>query len=529
MIVTPRPADASARVAGKGLKAGALGLTSTIVIAVASTAPAYAMTSALGSVVSAMRTQAPVAILAAFIPMLFISYAYRALNSVDPDCGTSFTWVARAFGRRAGWITGWVIILADVVVMANLAYIAGTYTFMLFGLHGLAGNTAWSTGAGSVWIVAMTVISWIGIEISARTQVMLLSLEVLVLLVMSAVALVKVYTHHAGALAIHPAARWFDPFAHGMTLSAFTAGLIAAVFIYWGWDSAVAVNEETADAKVTPGRAAVVATVMLLVIFTVVTVAAQAYAGVGSAGIGLTSPGASVDALSGLGQAVLGVWGFKLLILAILSSSAASAQTTILPTARTTLSMATYKALPRSLSSIHKRYLTPTVSTWAMGAASVAFYVAMTYVKNGSLLTDLIAAVGLQIAFYYGLTGLASAWYFRGRTKGVKELFLKVILPLAGGLILLGAGADSARTFWNPAHDTGGVTIWGVGGTFVLGVGAMALGIPLMLIWNATRDGRAYFGGQTMASAADMVNSPGQEPATRDRYRGERPAVTPGT
>ena len=351
---------------------------------------------------------------------------------------------------------------------------------------------------------------------------MLLSLEVLVLMVMSAVALVKVYTHHAGALAIHPAARWFDPFAHGMTLSAFTAGLIAAVFIYWGWDSAVAVNEETADAKVIPGRAAVVATVMLLVIFTVVTVAAQAYAGVGSAGIGLTSPGASVDALSGLGQAVLGVWGFKLLILAILSSSAASAQTTILPTARTTLSMATYKALPRSLSSIHKRYLTPTVSTWAMGAASVAFYVAMTYVKNGSLLTDLIAAVGLQIAFYYGLTGLASAWYFRGRTSGVKELFLTVILPLAGGVILLGAGVGSARTFWNPAHDTGGVTIWGVGGTFVLGVGAMALGIPLMLIWNATRDGRAYFGGQTMASAADVVNGPGHEPATPGR-----PAKTP--
>jgi amino acid transporter len=507
MTLTSRSAGTTPQIAHKGLKTGALGLTSAIVIAVASTAPAYALTSALGSVAGAVGLRAPVAILAAFVPMLLISFAYKALNNVDPDCGTSFTWVARAFGRRTGWLTGWVIILADVVVMANLAYIAGTYTFMLFGLDSLAASTLWSTVVGGLWILAMTLISWIGIEISARSQMMMLALEVLILLVMSAVALVKVYTGHAGPLAIHPSASWFNPFASGMSLSAFTAGLIAAVFIYWGWDSAVAVNEETADATVTPGKAAVTATLLLLVIFTVVTVAVQAYAGVGSTGIGLTSPSASVDALSGIGQAALGTWGFKLLILAILSSSAASAQTTILPTARTTLSMAVHKALPAGLAAVHRRFQTPTVATWTMGLVSIAFYITMTYLKHGSLLTDLIAAVGLQIAFYYGLTGLACAWYFRHVARSAKDCLTKVALPLLGGLILLGAGLYSAHNFWNPANDLGGVTLFGVGGTFVLGVGAMALGIPLMLIWNATRDGRAYFSGRTMADARDVVQT----------------------
>ena len=52
----------------------------------------------------------------------------------------------------------------------------------------------------------------------------------------------------------------------------------------------------------------------------------------------------------------------------VLSSAAASTQTTILPTARTTLSMAVYKAIPSAFAKIHKRFLTPTISTVAMGA-----------------------------------------------------------------------------------------------------------------------------------------------------------------
>ncbi len=412
-MTTTAPPAAEVPVPGvvrKGLKIGAIGLISSIVIAVASTAPAYSLTSALGSVVGAVGKQAPVAILLAFIPMLFISYSYRALNNLDPDCGTSFTWVARAFGRRTGWITGWVIVVADIIVMANLAEIAGSYTFSLFGLDNLAASVGWSTLAGSIWILLMTLISWIGIELSARTQVILLSLELLILFLLSAVALTKVYTGHAGPLAIHPSWSWFNPFS--LSFSALSAGLIAAVFIYWGWDSAVAANEETTNAKVTPGRAAVISTVVLLVTYLIVTIATEAYAGVGDKGIGLTSDAASVDALQGVGQAALGTWGFKLLVLAVLSSSAASAQTTILPTARTTLSMASYKALPKIFGNVHPRFQTPTASTWAMGLISIAFYVAMTYVSSGSYLTDLIYAIGLQIAFYYGLTGFASAWVF---------------------------------------------------------------------------------------------------------------------
>jgi amino acid transporter len=274
------------------------------------------------------------------------------------------------------------------------------------------------------------------------------------------------------------------------------------VFIYWGWDSAVAANEETRHPHLTPGRAAVISTIVLLVTYLLVTVAAQAYAGVGSKGIGLTSDAAGEDALSGIGQAALGTVGFKLLVLAIMSSSVASAQTTILPTARTTLSMAAYQAIPKAFGRVSRRFRTPTVSTWAMGVASVVFYAAMAGIDHGNALGDLILALGLQIAFYYGLTGFASAWYFRRQLgRSAKDLWLKGILPVFGGVVLLAAFVKSATDFW--AVDSGSSHFFGVGGPFVLGIGAIVVGVPLMIIWNVVR--RAYFTGTTMASADAMV------------------------
>src|SRR4029453_7186076 len=176
------------------------------------------------------------------------------------------------------------------------------------------------------------------------------------------VALVKVYAGTAGDLSITPALDWFNP--SGLTFTQLSAGFLLAVFIYWGWDTAVTANEETTDPTVNPGRAAVRSTVVLLVTYLLVTVAAQAFAGVGEEGIGLTNPDHADNVLSSVGEAVLGGWGVKALLLAVLTSAAASTQTTILPTARTTLSMAAVKALPKSFATVSPKYQTPTVSTW---------------------------------------------------------------------------------------------------------------------------------------------------------------------
>src|SRR5258708_21773886 len=143
-----------------------------------------------------------------------------------------------------------------------------------------------------------------------------------------------------------------------------------------------------------------------------------------------------------------------LLLLMVLSSAAASTQTTILPTARTTLSMATYKALPRSFAKMHPRYLTPTVSTITMGVVSALLYLAFNYLSHGFVIADAVTAIGLYIAFYYGLTGFACAWYYRRTLRdSQRNLWMRGILPALGGLIMYAAGGWAILAGWDGASQ----------------------------------------------------------------------------
>ena len=256
------------------------GLISSIVIGVASTAPAYSLAATLGFVVVAIGLQAPIVTILAFIPMYFISVAYQEMNRADPDCGTTFTWATRAFTPRVGWMGGWGIIAADILVMASLAQIAGQYVFELFNAKGIGNNatSGWVLLVGVLWIVAMTWICYVGIEISANFQKALLGIELTMLSILSIWALIRVGNGSAPIGHIVPTGSWFNPFAV-KHFSDFVIGLADMLFIYWGWDTAVACNEETADAETVPGKAAVLSTFVLLGTYALVILAVQSFAG----------------------------------------------------------------------------------------------------------------------------------------------------------------------------------------------------------------------------------------------------------
>jgi amino acid transporter len=493
----------------KGLKPGAIGLLSSIVLGVSSTAPAYALAATLGFVVIAVGVKAPAIMLLAFIPMWLIAVAYAELNKREPDCGTTFTWAARAFGPRTGWMGGWGIIAADVIVMANLAQVAGSYGYRLVGLDGLADSTFWTTLAGVAWIAVMTWICYRGIEPTARLQNVLLAVEVVVLVAFAGYALVKVYGGGAPAGSLTPSLSWLWP--SGLDWPSLTEAVLLAIFIYWGWDSALAVNEETRDPARSPGRAAIVSTVVLVGIYVVVSVATVAFAGVGTEGVGLGNEANAEDVFAALGATVFGDGVFgrvfeALLVLSVLTSSAACTQTTILPTARGTLSMGAYRALPSSFARIHPRYLTPSVSTIWMGIVSIAFYVGLTTVSD-NVLQDSIVATGMLIAFYYGLTGFACAWQFRRGQRTVRDVLMRVVLPLLGGLFMLLVFVLACVDYADPEY--GETVFFGVGGVFVVGIGTLLLGVVLMLAWNAVAP--AFFRNETMLpGAGDLLAEPGR-------------------
>ena len=356
---------------GKGLATGTLGLFGSTVIGLASTAPVYSLAATLGFVVLAVGEQAPIAFIIAFVPMLLIAFAYRELNTRVPDCGTTFTWATKAFGPWVGWLGGWGVAVAGIIVLANLAQIGGIYFWLLVGARPRRERAASSTLTGVVFIALMTCDQLArardrraDAERAARHPVP------------RARALRGRSRPGASSPAPRPRARRTPELVAGSIRSrsasfdGFVESVLLALFIYWGWDTCLALNEETRDPKRIPGRAAVLTTLILLVTYVGVTVAAMSYAGLGDTGIGPRQRGATpTTSSSPLKDALFGPWAW-LLVVAVMISAISSTQTTILPTARGTLAMAVYKALPKRFATVHPRYHTPSFSTFAHGRSS---------------------------------------------------------------------------------------------------------------------------------------------------------------
>ncbi|WP_243076847.1 APC family permease [Microbacterium sp. SS28] len=497
MSTTPINLD---RPDGKGLKAGALGLWGSTVIGLASTAPAYSLVATLGWVVLAVGGQAPIAFVLAFIPMLFIAFAYRELNNAVPDCGTTFTWGTKAFGPWIGWMGGWGVAVAGMVVLANLAQIASIYFWDLLGFSFEENNDWRILLVGVIFIAAMTWVSWRGVEIGERIQNVLLGIQYLAL----AIFVVAALWHFFAGTAPNPTPfdwAWFNPFAF-TDWGAFIEAILLAIFIYWGWDTCLALNEETKDPKRIPGRAALLTTVILLVTYVSVTVAAMMYAGLGETGSGLGNEANADDFFLAIKDGLLGPMGW-LLVVAVMISAISSTQTTILPTARGTLAMAAYKALPRRFATVHPQYKTPSFSTLVMGVVAIAYYVGISLISD-NILQDSILSLGLAIAFYYAITGFACVWYFRRSLFDTpRNFFYRFLFPLLGGLMLTYAFVQSAIDMYDPEY--GYSVLLGIGGTFVMGIGALAVGVLLMFLWFFFPRSKPFFRGESLNEDTEVL------------------------
>lgn len=477
------------------LKQGALGYISNVVIGVASTAPGYSLAATIGFIVgiAGMGAHMPAVIIVSFIPMFFVAMAYRNLNAVDPDCGTTFSWITRAMGPNLGWIAGWTILVSDIVVNANQAQIAGSYGLQLFGLSVTQTGTIL---VGGVFIILLTWICWRGIELSARTQQLLLGFEMTTLIIFAVVALLKAYVDHPRHW-MSIGVGWFDPFS--MSMGTLLQGLLLGVFLYWGWDTGVSVNEESKDADSAPGRSAVTSTLILIAIFLLVSVAAQAYAGTGYLG---NSNNAADIFSAGLGKNVLGSLHF-LLTIAVLTSATAATQTTILPAARAALSMARRGAIPARFGEIHNRNLVPGTATLWAGILSLVWFVVIEIVST-NVLGDCVAGLGFLVCYYYGFTGFASAVFFRRElTKSVRNAFVLGILPVLGGLVLMVVFVKGIIFYGHAANDYSPPFL-GLGVPDWIGILGIASGVVLMLVRRATAP--RYFRERRMV-AGDRIET----------------------
>ncbi|GGF04189.1 APC family permease [Mycetocola zhadangensis] len=487
----------------KGLSAGSVGLLGAIVIGISCIAPAYTMTAALGPTVSEVGLQVPAIILVGFIPMLLVAFGYRELNRAMPDSGTSFTWATRAFGPWIGWMTGWGLIAATILVLSNLAGIAVDFFYLMlaqiFGnpdIANLALNPVINVVTCLAFMAAATAISYRDMQTTQKVQYVLVGFQLIVLLLFGIVAFYQV----ANGSAFDPvpvSLEWFNPFAV-QSFSAFAAGLSLSIFIFWGWDVTLTMNEETKGSRSTPGRAATLTVLIIVVLYLLIATASISFAGIGTGEFGLGNEDIQGNVFFALAGPVLGPLAI-LVSIAVLSSSAASLQSTFVSPARTLLAMGHYGALPERFSRISPRFLTPGFATIVSSVVASAFYAIMRFVSE-DVLWDTITALGMMICFYYGLTAFAAVWYFRKQLfVSVRNFFFQLLFPLVGGIILAVLFYTTITESMDPEYGSGS-NIGGVGLVFILGMAVIVSGIVLMIIQAIRRP--AFFRGETLERGA---------------------------
>lgn len=448
--------DGAAERREAGLQGGVLSFFDAIVMAVAGSAPAYSIAATTAAIVAAVGLASPASLLYCGIPMMGIAVGYHHLNKVESNSGAAYAWVGRVLHPVLGFLSGWALVVSATIFMVAGSLPAGSVTLSLFSASA-AQNLTLVTIVGAVWFMVMVLLVMRGVRITARAQWIMSGIEIVLLVVFAILGIIHASTH------THVNFSWsWLGFSQFNGFHGFVAGALIAAFYYWGWDVSSNLNEETEHSDRSSGLGGIVGVLIVFALFEVYTIV-----------INMDLPAHTIQANGGDILSVLGarVWpgiGGKLLILAVMLSTIATLETTLIQVTRSLFAMSRERTLPAMFGAIHPTWQTPWISTLVIAAISLVLFVVSNLVGSVStVLSDAISAIGLQIAIYYALAALAAVVAFR------RHVFASLYNAVFMGLLPLLGAAFMAWIFVESIPSLGGVVD-------AIGLGAMALGlIPL--------------------------------------------------
>jgi amino acid transporter len=441
------------------LEPDAIGVAQDTIIGMATSAPAAVVALILASLAATSAYGGGLVLVVSAIPMVIIANAYRKLNLWNANAGASFEWVGRSINPYLGFLTGWLMIAGYVLGTLSGVEVLGPSVLAIFGND--ATNVWANVGIATALGLVMLVIAIVGIRFTARAQVAMAAVEYTILVGLAIWGLVYVLGHHTGTVPV--SSGWFSLTGIGGKGDA-VGGFLIAVFAFSGWDGTVYVNEEVKHRRVNPGRAAIIAVVLLTVIYALAQFGLQ---GVTSAA---NLQNNSNDAFVYVAQVLGGSgWG-KAAALALALSVIATTGTGIVVGARIIYGMAGYRALPEFLSSVSRKFSTPAAASAVFGLVVIALawvYLLATSVQNA--FTYVVDLTGLLFAIFYVLTALAAIVYYRRRVfANVRDAIALGLLPLASAGFLVWMVEKSLAS-------APGAEQWSM-------VGIVAAGLVLMLI-----------------------------------------------
>ena len=219
-----------------------------------------------GIVFNASHGMVPLVYLVGLVAMLFTALSYMAMSRAFPVAGSVYSYAARSLGPTAGFIAGWAMLL-DYLLLPALSYVVCAIAF-----YAMLPQVP-----KPVWVVLLlsfsTVVNYFGIEITARTNFVMLALQLLILAVILIAGI--------GALAHHASGAHFSvtPFYNPVEL---TPGLVfgalsLAVLSFLGFDAISTLSEESRGGPATIARATILSLCISALLFVAQTYIASLF------------------------------------------------------------------------------------------------------------------------------------------------------------------------------------------------------------------------------------------------------------
>jgi amino acid transporter len=278
----------------------------------------------------------------------------------------------------------------------------------------------------------------VGIKVTSGVQVVMTSIELIIL----TIVLVAAFVHAAQVGPVNPFSwSWFG---FGYTPASFAGSALVVVFFYWGWDVTSNLGEETENGSENAGNGGFVSVFITIAFYTAFVFAALFLFSLKDA------QGFNANIIYNIAVAVgLGRVGGLFASVAVVLSSIATLETTMLQFSRMLFAMGRDGAMPTAFGFVDARTQTP------VRAMLVLIAVGLLLVWGSSLMPtvhqvilDSVNAVGVLVAYYYGLAGLAAGWAFRAVWRESVLRWLGIaVFPALSGLSLIVLGIYAVTTF----------------------------------------------------------------------------------
>jgi amino acid transporter len=413
------------------LKANSLSFFESIIMGVAGSAPGFSIAVAIAGLLATAGDVSPNAILIFAVPMLGISVGYKGLNQKMPSAGAAYEWTKQGFGKFFGYFSGWALLIAALVFMVTGSVPLGTATLQMVD-PALASNVVVTTAIGAAWFIAIGVVLITGIELTSKIQVVMSSIELLILFGISIAA----FFHTGAGGAVTPFSwSWFG---FNYPAGTFASSALVVVFLYWGWDVTCNLSEETkGHPPNAAGNGGFLSIFITIASFTAFTVAALMMFTLKDA------TGFSDNLIYHVALAAgLGPVGGYAAAFALILSSVATLETTMLQFSRTLFAMGRDRALPTVFGVVHEKTVTPVRTMYLLLGLGLALIFISSFLPSvATILNDSVAAIAVQVCYYYGLAGLVCAWAYRDSYKTNMGTFIGyTVFPALSALALFALG-----------------------------------------------------------------------------------------